>query len=248
MLTTLETYDALRAHTDDAPVVRFEVGPSLLAPAMVHGGATLFLRESQRGFPGAVGLGDAAGLAELLGAPWRAVHGYSDIRSLTVEAHHRDVLLEAGAPSAHPWTMMCVDAASWASPPSPAPAGACEVVSRSAALKLLEAEHDTRWVPPQAPGQQWLGLRVEGALVATGLASLTPAGSVRLTSIVVAREHRGRGWGRAMTAALVNHSLARAGTVILGVEQGNEPALGLYAQMGFRVAHRFVSGTLGPLS
>jgi mycothiol synthase len=56
--------------------------------------------------------------------------------------------------------------------------------------------------------------------------------------IAVHPRHRGTGLGRALTIAGIDH-LARAGahTCMLYVDAGNEPAVRLYASLGFRTVH-----------
>jgi len=60
-----------------------------------------------------------------------------------------------------------------------------------------------------------------------------------VTTIGVAAEHQGQGYGRAIFAALVNRSYAlRANFISLEVRPNNEPAIRLYETFGFKVIGR----------
>ena len=55
-------------------------------------------------------------------------------------------------------------------------------------------------------------------------------------NIAVLPAHRGRGIGRALTAALVGHARAGGAFITLEVRASNVPAVSLYASLGFEKA------------
>jgi ribosomal protein S18 acetylase RimI-like enzyme len=90
-----------------------------------------------------------------------------------------------------------------------------------------------------APWQAFASVLIGGQTAAVGRVSVA-AGWAGLTAIDVAPEHRRRGLGAAVTAALVAEAAHQgAGRVFLQVEEGNTAALALYARRGFRAVHRY---------
>ena len=248
-LEVLASYAALLAATGSDPVVRHEVGPELLAPPLRLRGAVLFRRETQLGFAGAVCLGPPDDVAALLRSPWRTFPGWAQERSLTVDRELTPVIRQIGARGIGEWEWMVLpDQEALVRrrlPPGLAP----EQVDAHTAYGFVKRHHTTRWLTPDPLEPCWLGLREDatGDLVAIGLASATAAGATRLTSIAVDTERRGQGLGWAVTQALAEYGLGRSGVVVLGVDADNEAGLGLYAALGFRLVHRFASGSLTPL-
>lgn len=78
------------------------------------------------------------------------------------------------------------------------------------------------------------GTTVTGFVLVAGLR--TGGGRIELRRIVLAHEHRGRGYGRAMVRAAVAHAHERydARSVWLDVKPGNHRARALYTSEGFR--------------
>lgn len=96
--------------------------------------------------------------------------------------------------------------------------------------------------PGRLAGQTWLGLRDRaGTLIACGVAESNIAGYPLLSGITVHTDHRGRGLGRTMTAALTRRTVAERGVCTLGVYAGNDVALNLYRSLGFRIGRRWRS-------
>ncbi|YAL84000.1 GNAT family N-acetyltransferase [Dermacoccaceae bacterium W4C1] len=78
-----------------------------------------------------------------------------------------------------------------------------------------------------------------GEVAAVGRSSLTPSWA-GIFAVHVRPDLRGRGWGRAVMHALVQDAAA-AGTesLYLQVSADNDPAVGLYASMGFTEHHTY---------
>ncbi|APX34158.1 hypothetical protein BH708_17225 [Brachybacterium sp. P6-10-X1] len=83
---------------------------------------------------------------------------------------------------------------------------------------------------------------VEGAPAAMGRLMFTeePGAPAELISIWVAPEHRGRGVGRALVSAAVDHHALRhpGARLLLAVVETNAPARALYSRCGFGVIGR----------
>jgi ribosomal protein S18 acetylase RimI-like enzyme len=87
---------------------------------------------------------------------------------------------------------------------------------------------------PEEPGPWSRILEVDGHPVGT-IRNELASGNGYIAGFVVAREHRGRGLGRAGLRLAVDELLAAgAGTILLEVETTNDRALGLYLDAGFR--------------
>jgi N-acetylglutamate synthase len=90
-----------------------------------------------------------------------------------------------------------------------------------------------------APWQAFASVREDGRTLATGRVAAA-AGWAGLTAIEVHPEHRRRGLGQAVTAALVAAAADRAVTgIYLQVDNGNAPARALYRRMGFADHHGY---------
>ena len=110
-----------------------------------------------------------------------------------------------------------------------------------------KADGRSLWWPVVARGKRSVTINLrekDGQVVAVGLASATPSGDTRLSSITVDAAYRGRGLGWAVTQALTEVGFARSAAVVLGVERSNPAGQGLYAAIGFRRVHEFVSAIL----
>lgn len=106
-------------------------------------------------------------------------------------------------------------------------------------LVELFADHPDRpdaFDPPQLEDGVFFGIRQEGRLVAvTGTHVVGHQARVAaIGNVFTHPAHRGRGYGRATGAAVVE-ALAEAGikTIVLNVAMANEPALELYRSLGF---------------
>ncbi len=110
-------------------------------------------------------------------------------------------------------------------------------VPRCTELERLLFTGDDPWSPEAflqalAAGQHYLVARENGALI--GYAGLARCGSeAEVHTIAVDPAYQGRGIGRALLRALLEH--AAGTTVFLEVRTDNEPAIMLYRSEGFTV-------------
>ncbi|HTT53614.1 MAG TPA: GNAT family N-acetyltransferase [Streptosporangiaceae bacterium] len=96
-----------------------------------------------------------------------------------------------------------------------------------------------RQVLRSAPWQAFGSVRENGAALAIGRVAVA-RGWAGLTAIEVDPAHRRRGLARALTAALASQAATRgARWLYLQVEDGNQPALGLYHRIGFTDHHGY---------
>jgi ribosomal protein S18 acetylase RimI-like enzyme len=94
---------------------------------------------------------------------------------------------------------------------------------------------------------EWYAARCGGVLVACAAdrsvrsreSDAIPTGVVG--AVAVHPDHRGRGWGAAVTAALANTLTERYALVGLGVTADNHTAQRLYARLGFTGRHEITS-------
>lgn len=137
----------------------------------------------------------------------------------------------------------------WLAAPPPVQAGE-ELVApeedESAVEELLEASSPTASAQPgDAAVRRWVGVRDGGALVACAADTSAATGVGHLSSIAVHPSARGRGLGRAVTAALARRLFADGcDLVTLGMYAANSAGRALYDALGFADDHRFTSGPL----
>jgi ribosomal protein S18 acetylase RimI-like enzyme len=226
------------------PFVRHQVDPAQVEGAWRAGGAAAVLahRPLPQGRVLAVhGFGADDDLAPLL-------------ERLAADGVRPDrVMVDADAatiPAAWPLTEL----RSWhwmlsTTPPPEDPLPVERVDDEDEVTALLDAEAPDSLARPGTPGvESWHGVREEGVLVAVGAVVRQPDGTGHLRAVTVASRLRGRGIGRALSTALTR--LARAGTGVasLGVYTDNEPALRIYRDLGYAVAHTFRSGPVSASS
>jgi ribosomal protein S18 acetylase RimI-like enzyme len=119
-----------------------------------------------------------------------------------------------------------------------------EVDTAAEVAALLDLAQPDAHARPGTPGiESWLGVRARGALVAVGALLRQADGTGHLRAVSVHPDHRGRGIGRGLSAALTTRALAgRSGVATLGVYTDNAPALATYTGLGYTTVHTFVSG------
>ena len=89
-----------------------------------------------------------------------------------------------------------------------------------------------------SPGVAGCFVQEDGHDVGVALVRVV-ADEAELLTIAVAAQHRRLGAGRALLQAMVDHARsAGAKSLFLEVEEGNQPALALYAQLGFQTVGR----------
>ena len=134
-----------------------------------------------------------------------------------------------------------------ASPPvQPGEEAVVEVADDDEVAALLTASSPTASALPGDPGvQRWVGVRDAGVLVACAADTSAATGIGHLSSIAVHPSARGRGLGRAVTAALARRLLDEGcDLVTLGMYADNAYGRAMYDALGFADAHRFTSGPL----
>lgn len=130
-------------------------------------------------------------------------------------------------------------------PRHPAEADLIELDDRRDLAELLRLNEIGNPSAESEPGtgktRLWLGARDGGRLIAAAALHRSRTDHPILTGIVVDPEYRGRGLGRAMTAALTRVAVQADGVATLGMYADNANARALYESLGYRVAHRFSS-------
>jgi predicted GNAT family acetyltransferase len=109
-------------------------------------------------------------------------------------------------------------------------------------LRRWSGRHDAEPGAPQAVA--WCGIRLDGRLVAVAAHTEHVAGVPFLASIVTDGEHRGRGYGAAVTAWLTRSLLRTHSVVALGMYSDNDGARRIYLRLGYGRDHEFTSGRL----
>lgn len=101
-------------------------------------------------------------------------------------------------------------------------------------------------LPGDAAVRRWFGIRDSaGTLVACTADTSGATGVGHLSSIAVDPAARGRGLGKAVTAALTRTLLAEGNDLVtLGMYATNTAGRALYDALGFADEHRFTSGPL----
>ncbi|XIA62524.1 GNAT family N-acetyltransferase [Bradyrhizobium sp. TZ2] len=84
----------------------------------------------------------------------------------------------------------------------------------------------------------FLGIRVDGKLVAMAGERMKPAGYTEITAVCVHPSHRGRGYGQMLLAAVSRQILARGEIPFLHVFTSNESAIALYKRQGMEIRRR----------
>lgn len=220
------------------PFVRHQIDPALVEGAWVLGEASVVLahRLLPRGRVLAVhGFGADDDLAPLL-------------TTLAADGVRPDrVMVDADAatvPAAWPLS----DLRSWhwmlsTTPPPHDPLPVERLDDEQEVAALLDVEAPDSLARPGTPGiEAWHGVREAGALAAVGAVLRQPDGTGHLRAVTVASRSRGRGLGRALSTTLTRLAQAGTGVSSLGVYTDNEPALRIYGDLGYAVAHTFRSG------
>jgi GNAT superfamily N-acetyltransferase len=92
---------------------------------------------------------------------------------------------------------------------------------------------------------RWLGIVVEGRLVAAAADTRRDAGVPHLAGVVTDGRHRGRGYATAICARLTRDAILEGQSLVtLSTYTDNEAARKVYQRLGFQVAHQFASGPL----
>ncbi|MDP9496717.1 MAG: GNAT family N-acetyltransferase [Actinomycetota bacterium] len=133
-----------------------------------------------------------------------------------------------------------------APPPQPGEDRVTTVTDGAVAALLAVANPTASAQPGDAKVREWLGVPGEdGALLACAADTSGASGIGHLSSIAVHPDVRGRGLGRALTAAATRRLLDRGCEfVTLGLYADNTAGRALYDALGFSADHAFTSGPL----
>ncbi len=231
------------------PVLRWDVGLSLVAPAYAVGepgeGAVAYRRRGQSGALGSALLGTEPGIEALLDD--------DEVRAWVTGPDVSRVSIPRNAYPALQGRLPLVEWGTWEwmwtrSAPPPQPAEPLLVrlgPDRKAEVTTFLEEHNPRTFgqPFARPAQLWVGVRdVGGALAAVGSSEANTAGSPHLSGITVAPRHRGQGLGAAVTAYLTREALERAGVCTLGMYADNTVARRIYHRLGYLTAITWTTG------
>ncbi|MBU6463111.1 MAG: GNAT family N-acetyltransferase [Bradyrhizobium sp.] len=84
----------------------------------------------------------------------------------------------------------------------------------------------------------FLGIRIEGQLVAMAGERMKPANYSEITALCVHPSYRGRGYGRMLLSAVAQRIVARGEIPFLHVFSSNASAVALYRQQGMKTRRR----------
>lgn len=248
-LTTLRSWAALLEAGQNDPFLRLEIPQTFDGPGYALGGAgsagaVVIQRVSAMRGPGVLLTGAPEAAAELLHEvvatglwaefPHRAITADADVLP-NIEA-----VLDLG--TGGDWDWMWTES----EPPEVAGEDRVEALTEDdhGALAELINTHNpgSDGRPGEVEGQRWLGIRdADGRLVACGVDEPNLAGFPVLAGITVNAAERGRGLGKAITAALTRGSVARDGLCTLGMYATNTVARGLYHSLGYTTVHQWRS-------
>lgn len=232
---------------DGEPFVRYEIGAGLAGPAWVLGRSAVIFRPTHTGLSGLAAIGETDALVRLFGELGAAAT--DGLQSLTATRAALPALA-AVLPPLHPggeWDWMWTTVAPAQLPGEDQLVRLDDTADAEELRALNELGNPTAESKPgTGRSELWLGIRDRGgAIVAAGSLHRTPAGAPHLTGIVTSPDHRGRGYGAAVTAGLTRASLTMPGRVTgvstLGMYAGNDVARRIYHRLGYRTAQQFSS-------
>ncbi|HET7122796.1 MAG TPA: GNAT family N-acetyltransferase [Bradyrhizobium sp.] len=84
----------------------------------------------------------------------------------------------------------------------------------------------------------FLGIRIDGQLVAMVGERMKPANYTEITAVCVHPDHRGRGYGQVLLAAISREIVARGEIPFLHVFSNNNSAIALYRRQGMEIRRR----------
>ena len=107
---------------------------------------------------------------------------------------------------------------------------------------MLELTELTRPGPFSARTRElgcFLGVRINGQLVAMAGERMRPADYTEITAVCVHPDHRGRGYAQMLLGAVARQIAARGETPFLHVFTSNTSAIALYRRQGMEIRRRF---------
>jgi len=84
----------------------------------------------------------------------------------------------------------------------------------------------------------FLGIRVDGQLVAMAGERMKPAQYTEMTAVCVHPSHRGRGYGQMLLSAVSRQIVSRGEIPFLHVFTSNHSAIALYRRQGMEIRRR----------
>jgi predicted GNAT family acetyltransferase len=84
----------------------------------------------------------------------------------------------------------------------------------------------------------FLGIKVDGQLVAMAGERMKPADYTEITAVCVHPDHRGRGYGQTLLGAVARQISARGEIPFLHVFTSNTSAIALYQRQGMKIRRR----------
>lgn len=84
----------------------------------------------------------------------------------------------------------------------------------------------------------FLGIRIDGELVAMAGERMKPADYTEMTAVCVHPSHRGRGYGQLLLGAIARQIVARGEIPFLHVFSSNTSAIALYRRQGMKIRRR----------
>jgi len=100
-------------------------------------------------------------------------------------------------------------------------------------MKLVEITKPGPFSPGTIEMGHYLGIRNDGELIAMGGERMKPKDYVEISGICTHPEHRGKGYGTAISGILTNRILEQGDTPFLHVFKQNAPAVRLYEKIGY---------------
>lgn len=105
-------------------------------------------------------------------------------------------------------------------------------------MALVELTQPGPFSPGTIEMGDYIGIKVDGKLVAMGGERMKPEGYTEVSGICTHPDHRGRGYAKAITGYVTNAILERGETPFLHVFNTNTPAIRLYEKLGYKKRRR----------
>ncbi len=109
-------------------------------------------------------------------------------------------------------------------------------------MKLIELTQPGPFSPGTIEMGDYVGIKVDGKLVAMGGERMKPEGHTEVSGICTHPDHRGKGYAKAITGYVTNAILERGEVPFLHAFTSNTPAIRLYEKLGYK-KRRKVKGT-----
>jgi ribosomal protein S18 acetylase RimI-like enzyme len=109
----------------------------------------------------------------------------------------------------------------------------------SAMMVLTELTKPGPFSPRTHELGTFLGIRIDGRLVAMAGERMKPANHTEITAVCVHPEYRGRGYAQFLLGAIARQIVARGEVPLLHVFSNNSSAIALYLRQGMAIRRRF---------